>query len=187
MPLIKRYPNRKLYDTAAKQYVTLDQIAHLIRNGQEVQVIDHESGADVTNLTLTQIILEQEKKESGFLPRSVLTSLIRTGGDALDHVRHSLHQARSAGAHPAEPNASHGDGAAPAAAPSPAEQTTAMQPHELLKLDERLANLLRLLNIPTQRDVERLQDELDALNARIDALLANEDSAPEPHKPPPPA
>ena len=53
MPLIKRYPNRKLYDTEAKQYVTLEQIAELIRSGKDVQVIDHESGEDLTALTLS--------------------------------------------------------------------------------------------------------------------------------------
>ena len=81
MPLvIKRYPNRKLYDTEAKRYVTLDQVTVLIQDGQEIQVVDHESGEDLTNLTLTQIILEQEKKsDDGFLPRSVLTGLIRAG------------------------------------------------------------------------------------------------------------
>ncbi len=62
MPLIKRYPNRKLYDTEAKRYVTLENITEMIQKGEEVQVVDYESGEDLTNLTLTQIILEQEKK-----------------------------------------------------------------------------------------------------------------------------
>ena len=61
MPIIKRYPNRKLYDTAAKQYVSLDGIAAMIRRGDEVQVVDHATGEDLTTLTLTQIIVEQEK------------------------------------------------------------------------------------------------------------------------------
>ncbi|MCB0161660.1 MAG: polyhydroxyalkanoate synthesis regulator DNA-binding domain-containing protein, partial [Caldilineaceae bacterium] len=78
MPVIKRYPNRKLYDTEAKTYVTLDEITEMIRAGRDVQVIDHETGDDLTTLTLSQIILEQEKKSAGFLPRSLLTSLIRT-------------------------------------------------------------------------------------------------------------
>ena len=48
MPMIKRYPNRKLYDTEAKRYVTLEQITHMIEAGHEVQVIDNESGEDLT-------------------------------------------------------------------------------------------------------------------------------------------
>ena len=68
MPVIKRYPNRKLYDTTAKQYVSLEGIADLVRQGAEVQVVDHATGEDLTTLTLTQIIVEQERLQSGFLP-----------------------------------------------------------------------------------------------------------------------
>src|SRR5262245_26407093 len=92
MALIKRYPNRKLYDTAARRYITLEQITELIRQGEDIQVIDHESGEELTNTVLTQIILEQEKKQNGFLPRSLLTGLIRMGGDTLGQVRHSLQE-----------------------------------------------------------------------------------------------
>lgn len=90
MPIIKRYPNRKLYDTDAKQYVTLNRIAELIRQGEEVQVIDHATGQDLTALTLTQIIFEQEKKQKGLLPNSILTGLIRTSGDRLTSIQRSL-------------------------------------------------------------------------------------------------
>lgn len=90
MPLIKRYPNRKLYDTEAKKYITLDGIAALIRNGEEVQVVDHTTEEDLTAVTLTQIIFEQEKKKSGFLPTSVLTGLVQSGGQTLNSLRRSL-------------------------------------------------------------------------------------------------
>ena len=90
MPIIKRYPNRKLYDTEAKQYVTLEGIADLIRCGQEVHVLDHATGEDLTAVTLTQIVFEQEKKERGFVPRSVLTGLIEAGGNTLNALQRSL-------------------------------------------------------------------------------------------------
>ena len=90
MPVIKRYPNRKLYDTQAKKYITLDGIAALIRDGEEVQVIDHATGDDLTTVTLTQIIFEQEKKQGGFLPRSVLTGLVQAGGEHLSTLRRTL-------------------------------------------------------------------------------------------------
>jgi polyhydroxyalkanoate synthesis repressor PhaR len=90
MPIIKRYPNRKLYDTTAKQYVSLDGIAAMIRRGDEVQVVDHATGEDLTTLTLTQIIVEQEKAQSGFVPSPVLTGLIRSGGNTLASLRRSL-------------------------------------------------------------------------------------------------
>lgn len=88
--LIKRYPNRKLYDTAQKQYVTLDDLARLIRDGHEVQVTDHASGEDLTAVTLTHIILEQEKKQAGFLPRAVLRGLVQAGGERISTLRHAL-------------------------------------------------------------------------------------------------
>jgi polyhydroxyalkanoate synthesis repressor PhaR len=90
MRVIKRYPNRKLYDTEAKAYITLNGIAALIRGGEEVQVVANTSGEDLTTLVLTQVILEQEKKQGGYLPRSVLTGLVRAGGDTLTSLRRSL-------------------------------------------------------------------------------------------------
>jgi polyhydroxyalkanoate synthesis repressor PhaR len=90
MPVIKRYPNRKLYDTDSKKYITLDGIAQLIRQGEEVQVLDHATGDDLTALTLTLIIFEQEKKRAGFLPRSVLTGLVEAGGEHMSTLRRSL-------------------------------------------------------------------------------------------------
>lgn len=90
MPVIKRYPNRKLYDTEAKRYITLNEIAALIRSGNEVTVMDHATDEDLTAVVLTQIIFEQEKMQKGFLPKSVLTNLVRAGGDTLGTLRRGL-------------------------------------------------------------------------------------------------
>jgi polyhydroxyalkanoate synthesis repressor PhaR len=90
MIVIKRYPNRKLYNTEAKKYVTLDRIAQLIRDGEEVQITDHQTGEDLTAVTLTQIIFEQEKKAGGFLPRAVLTGLIQSGGHTLTELKRTI-------------------------------------------------------------------------------------------------
>ena len=90
MPVIKRYPNRKLYDTEAKQYITLDTIAEMIRTGEHIQVIDNATGEDLTAVTLSQIVFEQEKKQSGFLPRSVLAGLIQAGGESIQALGRSL-------------------------------------------------------------------------------------------------
>jgi len=90
MPVIKRYPNRKLYDTETKQYVTLDGIAVLIREGRQVHVLDHLTGEDLTAVTLTQVIFEQEKRRRGFLPLAVLTGLIQAGGDSMGSLRRAL-------------------------------------------------------------------------------------------------
>jgi polyhydroxyalkanoate synthesis repressor PhaR len=87
MTVIKRYSNRKLYNTQAKRYVTLEGIADLIRQGEEVQVVDHETGDDITALIQAQTIFELERKLKGALPGSVLTNLIRASSDTLVHLR----------------------------------------------------------------------------------------------------
>ena len=81
--VIKRYANRKLYDTLESRYVTLDQIAEMIRRGEEVKVIDNNSKDDLTSVTLAQIIFEEEKKQRSFLPLGALRNIIQSGGDSL--------------------------------------------------------------------------------------------------------
>ena len=78
--VIKRYTNRKLYDTVESRYVTLQEIAAMIRSGAEIKVIDNRTREDLTSITLAQIIFEQEKKSSQ-TSLSTLLELIRQGGD----------------------------------------------------------------------------------------------------------
>ena len=86
--LIKRYANRKLYDTEASRYITLKGISELVRAGKEVRVIDNESGEDITPLILSQIVVEGQKqgREHGMLSHTVLTELIQKGGGALFNI-----------------------------------------------------------------------------------------------------
>ncbi len=79
MTVIKRYSNRKLYDTEAKRYVTLDEIAEAIRRDEDVRVVDHVSGEDLTTLTMLQILFEQEKRIGGLMSQGLLSRLIRAG------------------------------------------------------------------------------------------------------------
>jgi polyhydroxyalkanoate synthesis repressor PhaR len=81
--VLKKYPNRRLYDTEQSVYVTLSQVAELIKQGRQVEVIDAETKADVTAFTLTQIVLEEAKKKSTLLPLSLLYLIIRYGETAL--------------------------------------------------------------------------------------------------------
>ena len=74
--IIKRYSNRKLYDTQDSRYVTLLQIAEMVRSGGEVQIIDNNSKADLTEVTLAQIIYEEQKAHSRNVPLQTLKSLI---------------------------------------------------------------------------------------------------------------
>lgn len=81
--LIKRYGSRKLYDTEESRYVSLDEIATWIRQGQDIRVIDNKTSADVTTQTLTQIISEEGRKGGGFLSTDLLHDLIRAGEQAV--------------------------------------------------------------------------------------------------------
>ena len=74
---IKRYGNRKLYDPAARRYVTLQELARLVARGEDVHVVDQRSGLDLTNLTLAQALLESVRQGASRIPRQVLTRLIR--------------------------------------------------------------------------------------------------------------
>src|SRR6202158_3062791 len=80
--VIKRYTNRKLYDTVESRYVTLDEIAQMIKGGAEVKIVDNRTKEDLTSVTLAQIIFEEEKKRSQ-MPLGVLREIIRHGGEAV--------------------------------------------------------------------------------------------------------
>jgi polyhydroxyalkanoate synthesis repressor PhaR len=90
MPVIKRYSNRKLYDSESKRYVTLEDLADFVRKGEDVRVVDHVTGEDLTSVTLLQVIFEQEKKIGGLMPQVFLTRLIRAGGDTVSALRGRL-------------------------------------------------------------------------------------------------
>jgi polyhydroxyalkanoate synthesis repressor PhaR len=80
--LIKRYANRKLYNTKTSRYITLKGIAELIETGEDIRVIDNESGEDITSVALSQILVDHERSNST-VSRTLLSEMISRGGDAL--------------------------------------------------------------------------------------------------------
>jgi polyhydroxyalkanoate synthesis repressor PhaR len=76
---IKRYANRKLYDPADRRYVTLDDLATMLRRGEELRVLDQDSGEDLTTLVLAQVVLEGIRQKGARVPRQVLAGLVRLG------------------------------------------------------------------------------------------------------------
>jgi polyhydroxyalkanoate synthesis repressor PhaR len=85
--VIKKYPNRRLYDTSTGRYVNLDDVAILIRQGADVQVVDARTGEDLTRVIMTQIIVEDAKGQPSGLPLELLRQLVRTTDRALSNVR----------------------------------------------------------------------------------------------------
>jgi polyhydroxyalkanoate synthesis repressor PhaR len=185
MPVIKRYPNRKLYDTEAKRYITLEQIASLIRDGQDIQVVDHATGEDLTALTLTQVILEQERKLNGFLPQTVLTGLIQAGGERLSTLRRALASPLELAHHVDEEIdrrlqtlISRGELAA--------EEGRRLRdkllgqdyhPAEInLPSEQALERALQKRGVPTQDDLQQLLEQLEALAASLEQLPPRQES-----------
>ena len=82
--LLKKYANRRLYDTAKSTYVTLDQVAEMIRQGNQVEVRDAKTKEDVTAFILTQIVLEKAKNKSALLPVPLLHLIIQYGENILE-------------------------------------------------------------------------------------------------------
>ena len=74
--VVRKYPNRRLYDTAAGKYINLEEIAALVRKGEDIQVVDVKTGEDVTRVVLTQIIVEDAKDRPAGLPLELLRQLI---------------------------------------------------------------------------------------------------------------
>jgi polyhydroxyalkanoate synthesis repressor PhaR len=81
--IIKKYANRRLYNTAKSSYVTLDHLAQMVRDGQDFVVNDAKSGQDITRSVLAQIIFDEEAKGQTMLPANFLRQLIRLYGDTL--------------------------------------------------------------------------------------------------------
>jgi len=92
---LKKYPNRRLYNPRTSSYVTLSDVAVMIQEGKQVEVIDQKSEQDVTAFILTQIIMEQTRKNNKLLPVSLLHLIIRSGENVLsdffeNYLEHSL-------------------------------------------------------------------------------------------------
>ena len=73
---IKKYANRRLYDTESSSYITLDRLAEMVREGREFEVVDAKTGEDITRQVLTQIIVDEEARGSTMLPVNFLKQLI---------------------------------------------------------------------------------------------------------------
>jgi polyhydroxyalkanoate synthesis repressor PhaR len=81
--ILKKYANRRLYDNTRSAYVTLEQVAEMIRAGHSVTAVDAKTGDDVTAFVLTQIVLEEARKKNALLPTALLHMIIRYGDNVL--------------------------------------------------------------------------------------------------------
>ena len=143
--LIKKYANRKLYDTRTSRYITLDEIAQLVRDGHEIKVVDRDNGADLTQVTLSQIVLSEEK-------RGPARKVVDAGGEMLhDRGQALLEYVRSA-----------------LNVPGDIRNQVERQREGLETMaDDAIERALRRLRIPTRKDIDRINERLDRIAAQM--------------------
>jgi polyhydroxyalkanoate synthesis repressor PhaR len=181
--VIKRYANRKLYDTQRSKYVTLDQIADMIRSGEDVKIVDNNSKEDLTTITLAQIIFEEEKKQKSFLPLGAMKNIIQSGGERIEELV-SQAQKRVSGVFRKHPPEKPADGSTSEEPPPPAEEVEPKEGARALrefrewiessqrtidewqkKVDERIRHVVEGIS-----PFASLQKEVAALASRISDL-----------------
>ena len=181
MRTIKRYSNRKLYDTEDKRYITLEQIAALVRENKDIKVVDNQTGEDLTTVTLSQILLEQEKRKETSLPKSFFTNLIqRSTSQVMDFTKKNVLSWFDSSFSDQEVEANI-DKAVQAGEVSQDEakklkdEVRSRAASFRKKMDEmierRVSDVLERLNIPTKGEIARLNERLDEITKKFETLL----------------
>jgi polyhydroxyalkanoate synthesis repressor PhaR len=166
MQTIKKYANRKLYHLNRKQYITLDGIAALIQSGEQVQVIDNESGEDITAAILSQVAL-QARSSRVWPSAGTLTDMIRMGGDTIAEVGRTLFSGLGGHTLFDAEIARRIDRLAAQEAISP-EEATRMRRLLLSAAGDTSGEL------PSRADIEQLRQQVDALTTLVEELLERE-------------
>jgi len=175
--VVKRYANRKLYDTQRSRYVTLDQIAEMIRSGEDVKIVDNNTKEDLTAITLAQIIFEEEKKAS-FMPLSALRNIIQTGGQSIqqfasqtgERMRSVFTREKKDG----EPEAPVGEAPADESSPNVIKDFLERSQQTFddwqKKVDERIHRAVELVNpmAALEKEVKALAQRLEQLEKRLE-------------------
>ena len=143
--IIKKYANRKLYDTRTSSYITLEGIAGLVRDGHEIKVVDRETGQDLTQVTLSQIVLSEEKRGPSHMIDG--SALQERGQALLDYVRKTLN------------------------VPSDLVNQMERRRGDLESvIDEAIEQALRRLRIPSHTDIDKINKRLDKLTAQVTSV-----------------
>ena len=142
--LIKKYANRKLYDTRTSKYVTLENLADLVRAGDDIRVVDRDTGGDITQVVLSQIVLTEEKRGPQRLVDAGADALHERGSALLDYVRKTLN------------------------VPGDLVSEVEKRRGNLEGLvDEAIERTLQRLKLPTRREIDRLDERINKLSAEL--------------------
>ncbi len=164
--LIKKYSNRKLYDTYTRRYITLEDIARLVREGGDVTVVQRDTGEDLTPVILSQIVAREERRSGGSSHQDATDGIQERGQALLDYLRRTINM--------------------------PAEIVTGEVERRVgdveSLVDGALERALKRLNIPTRRDIVRLTSRLEALEGRVGSkVVAAKRPSPRTRRPRPTA
>ncbi|MFZ2957184.1 MAG: polyhydroxyalkanoate synthesis regulator DNA-binding domain-containing protein [Candidatus Ozemobacteraceae bacterium] len=184
--VLRKYPNRRLYDPTRNTHVTLAEIADRVKNGEQIRVIDHQSGDDLTQVIMGQVLFETLKSRPDYLPLDLILLMIRARDNLIrDFLQHGLPQAyqmymetqrrmmsgmawNTQGAFPSLPNFT-------GVFPNPFQQNPSgmgMNPPELpapMNMPNSAAGSSGA-NMPGATEGSRLQDEMDNMRREIDEL-----------------
>jgi len=176
--VIKRYSNRKLYDTRDSRYVTLQQIGEMVRAGEEVQIIDNKTKEDKTEVTLALILSEDLRSQPRSVPLGALRDLIQErGGKLLTSLREGPIGRLIPGSSPPEQSPEPAAEAAPHPPEEKAKKTLgALVESSISTIDERIRAILP--SLPSLHAFKELEAEVKRLTARIETLEASKGPPP---------
>src|SRR5262245_13170673 len=168
--LIKRYANRKLYNTESSRYITLRGISELVREGHDICVIDNETGEEITPIVLSQILVDDQKENrgdrEGAVSGTLLAELIQRGGDAL----YSLVRR---GVGDVETNLNEMRDNLKRWVKTPGEVGSRLDTSEIREtVHSAVERVLRVADLPTRGDLEALNKNLERLAAALESFEA---------------
>jgi polyhydroxyalkanoate synthesis repressor PhaR len=163
--LIKRYANRKLYNTESSRYITLKGISELVREGRDIRVIDNESGDEITPVVLSQILVDDQKQKGdpdAEMHGRVLSELIQRGGDTLyKMLRRSLDDVQDNIGGVRDNVRKWIDAGHP----------TAIDPAEISRVVHlAVERVMRVMDLPTRAELETLNKNLERLSAALEGF-----------------
>ncbi len=191
--IIKRYSNRKLYDTKASHYVSLEDIIRLVRADEDVQVMDSRTGEDLTSVILAQAMAEEEKSKGSVFSQDTLKELIKRGGESLDDILRTSRLIRKGAVQMAEESANKyyqklieygeiGEEEAQSLLKQLSRTVTKQRRSLQSEIDGRVADFVSAMHLPTRSDLDRIAKKIDSIGAKLDNHMGSHPRGKKPRK-----
>ncbi|MDX9789057.1 MAG: polyhydroxyalkanoate synthesis regulator DNA-binding domain-containing protein [Desulfobacterales bacterium] len=181
MRKIKKYANRKLYDTMDKQYISMEQLADLIRSGESVSILDNQTGQDITVQILSQLLSKDKRQNDSEVLTDLLSQMLRRGGTTIaDYAKRYTSKWQEAVVTAEEEieriarqllkdkDLSEGDGQKKKEEIK--QYVGKLKDWISEKVDQRINDVLGMMNLASKDQVNRLAGEMTAIGARLEAI-----------------